>query len=180
MERRPSLLPPTDAEHYDDLSELERERHENDMRLKNTFEHIFEKYSRDFSGIGDEIDLETGEIVVDNGHIAQLQDERDTGKAFDDWVDDVDGDEQDYEEHTYTRYELEDSEDELLSSPSRDVHRRVSQPGGVFASLSSLTWQASPIAPSSSASASQHRNRPPNNRPARHPPKLHVLHRELA
>ncbi|EKG11922.1 SANT domain DNA binding protein [Macrophomina phaseolina MS6] len=141
------------------------------MRLKNTFEHIFEKYSRDFSGIGDEIDLETGEIVVDNGHIAQLQDERDTGKAFDDWVDDVDGDEQDYEENTYTRYELEDSEDELLSSPSRDVHRRVSQPGGVFASLSSLTWQASPIAPSSSASASQHRNRPSNNRPARHPPE---------
>ncbi|CRK11036.1 hypothetical protein BN1723_009243 [Verticillium longisporum] len=41
-------------------------------KLKSTFEHIFEKYERDFTGIGDEIDLRTGEIVVDNGHIQRL------------------------------------------------------------------------------------------------------------
>lgn len=168
MDHRPSLLPPADAEHYDDLSELERERHENDMRLKNTFEHIFDKYSRDFSTIGDEIDLETGEIVVDNGHIAQLQDERDTGEAFDDWDDDGEGDEQEeYGEVTYTQYEVGDSEDEdeLLSSPPRTARRRVSQPGELFTSLSSLTWQTSTIGHPSSTSASR-RGRSTNNRPA--------------
>ncbi|PNH32371.1 hypothetical protein VD0002_g1408 [Verticillium dahliae] len=41
-------------------------------KLKSTFEHIFEKYERDFTGIADEIDLRTGEIVVDNGHIQRL------------------------------------------------------------------------------------------------------------
>ncbi|KAL1622620.1 hypothetical protein SLS56_008667 [Neofusicoccum ribis] len=125
MDRRPSLLPPADADHYDDLSELERERYQNDMRLKNTFEHIFEKYSRDFSGIGDEIDLETGEIVVNNGHIVHIQDERDTGEGFDDWEE---GDDDD-DNGLYDRYELGDSEgeeeDELLSSPPRNNHGRT-------------------------------------------------------
>lgn len=106
MERRPSLLPPADTEHYNDLSDLERDRHENDMRLKNTFEHIFDKYSRDFSTIGDEIDLETGEIVVNNGHLVHLEDERDTGEDV--WASE--------EEEAYEEYDIEE-EDELLSSP---------------------------------------------------------------
>ncbi|GME54383.1 hypothetical protein GTA08_BOTSDO02317 [Neofusicoccum parvum] len=127
MDPRPSLLPPADADHYDDLSELERERYQNDMRLKNTFEHIFEKYSRDFSGIGDEIDLETGEIIVNNGHIVHIQDERDTGEGFDDWEEGDDDD--DNGNGLYDRYEPGDSEgeeeDELLSSPPRNHHGRV-------------------------------------------------------
>ncbi|KAL5596543.1 uncharacterized protein BROUX77_007227 [Berkeleyomyces rouxiae] len=52
------------------------------MRLKSTFEHIFEKYERDFTGIGDEIDLRTGEIVVDNGHLSAMRHERDTGDGL--------------------------------------------------------------------------------------------------
>ncbi|KAK1757420.1 hypothetical protein QBC47DRAFT_358680 [Echria macrotheca] len=43
------------------------------LKLKSRFESIFEKYEKDFEGIGDEIDLRTGEIVVDNGHIQSLQ-----------------------------------------------------------------------------------------------------------
>ncbi|KAK0656565.1 hypothetical protein B0T16DRAFT_399667 [Cercophora newfieldiana] len=43
------------------------------FKLKSAFENIFEKYGRDFTGIGDEIDLRTGEIVVDNGHIQSLE-----------------------------------------------------------------------------------------------------------
>ena len=47
------------------------------MRLQLTFEDIIQKYSRDFSNIGDEIDLLTGEIVVDRGHIRGMRNEKD-------------------------------------------------------------------------------------------------------
>ncbi|KAF2858757.1 hypothetical protein K470DRAFT_259473 [Piedraia hortae CBS 480.64] len=50
-------------------------RRANKERLRNSFETLFDKYSRDFTGIGDEIDLVTGEIVVDNGHVSNLQPE---------------------------------------------------------------------------------------------------------
>ncbi|EON64153.1 hypothetical protein W97_03383 [Coniosporium apollinis CBS 100218] len=67
--------------HGDDGEALERDRYANDMRLKGSFEDIFAKYSRDFSGIGDEIDLATGKIVVDNGHLASMCHDRDVGPA---------------------------------------------------------------------------------------------------
>ncbi|KAI6251442.1 hypothetical protein HI914_00157 [Erysiphe necator] len=44
-----------------------------DKKLKATFESIFKKYSKDFEGIGDEIDIATGEIVVNNGHLLRMQ-----------------------------------------------------------------------------------------------------------
>ncbi|KAH0536761.1 hypothetical protein FGG08_006399 [Glutinoglossum americanum] len=71
-----------DADASDDLSELEfrRLRAQNDLRLKSKFEAIFEKYGKDFTGIGDEIDLETGEIVVNNGHLTEMRDEQDVGQ----------------------------------------------------------------------------------------------------
>ncbi|KAL7939660.1 hypothetical protein V8C35DRAFT_287298 [Trichoderma chlorosporum] len=50
-----------------------------DQRFQATMAHIFEKYGRDFEGIGDEIDLETGEIVVNNGHVRNMRDEGDVG-----------------------------------------------------------------------------------------------------
>ncbi|KAH9840504.1 Centromere protein Scm3 [Teratosphaeria destructans] len=69
-----------DNDDEEDVSpELARDRKANDARLKDRFEAIFEKYSRDFTGVGDEIDLETGEIVVDNGHLENMQDEADAG-----------------------------------------------------------------------------------------------------
>lgn len=66
---------------YNDNSDLERDRCRNDMRLKNAFEDIFEKYSKDFADTGDEVDLETGEIVIDNGHLSRMRDEQDTGQG---------------------------------------------------------------------------------------------------
>ena len=59
--------------------ELHHRRERNDLRLKSTFESIFEKYGKDFEGIGDEIDLETGEIVINNGHVLSMANERDVG-----------------------------------------------------------------------------------------------------
>lgn len=58
----------------DPFLQLERSRAAAALRLKSSFERIFEKYGRDFTGVGDEIDLRTGEIVVDNGHLQSLQD----------------------------------------------------------------------------------------------------------
>ncbi|KAK6003886.1 hypothetical protein QM012_008736 [Aureobasidium pullulans] len=64
-----------------DTDEYQRGRQRIDLKLKGTFERIFEKYARDFTGVGDEIDMETGEVVVDNGHLTYMQHERDTGKS---------------------------------------------------------------------------------------------------
>ncbi|PGH16385.1 hypothetical protein AJ80_05235 [Polytolypa hystricis UAMH7299] len=54
-------------------------RRVNDLKLKSRFEAIFEKYGKDFSSVGDEIDLATGNIVVNNGHIQKMRDEHDPG-----------------------------------------------------------------------------------------------------
>ena len=63
--------------------DLSERRARNDRKLKSIFEHIFDKYSKDFSLIGDEVDLATGEIVVNNGHLQSLDDERDAGDLSD-------------------------------------------------------------------------------------------------
>jgi len=69
-----------DPDNFDN-DEYQRGRQRIDLKLKGTFERIFEKYARDFTGVGDEIDMETGEVVVDNGHLTYMQHERDTGKS---------------------------------------------------------------------------------------------------
>ncbi|KAK1690128.1 hypothetical protein BDP55DRAFT_649752 [Colletotrichum godetiae] len=60
------------------------------FKLKSTFEHIFQKYEKDFTGIGDEIDLRTGKIITNNGHLAGMRSERDTGILEDDEEEDED------------------------------------------------------------------------------------------
>ena len=59
-----------------DLHELQAR---NNLWLKSTFESIFEKYGKDFSNVADEIDLKTGQIVVDRGHVLTMRDETDLG-----------------------------------------------------------------------------------------------------
>lgn len=66
--------------------ELDSARNKNDRLLKNRFESIFAKYERDFSGIGDEIDLATGEILVNNGHLDGLDEDADTRSEADESV----------------------------------------------------------------------------------------------
>ncbi|KAL9130498.1 MAG: hypothetical protein Q9217_001318 [Psora testacea] len=69
--------------------DLQRRRAQNDRRLKSLFESIFEKYEKNFEGIGDEIDLETGEIVVNNGHILAMRHEKDAGDMDETCLSDV-------------------------------------------------------------------------------------------
>ena len=62
----------------DPILDAKRARH--DLYLKSRFEEIFQKYGRDFSDTADEIDLETGEIVVNKGHLAAITNETDPGR----------------------------------------------------------------------------------------------------
>lgn len=66
-----------DQTNYD--AQLDYDRRRQKDKLKNRFEHIFAKYGRDFEGVGDEIDLENGIIVVDNGHLRGMAHEVDAG-----------------------------------------------------------------------------------------------------
>ena len=55
-------------------------RARNDLWLKSRFESIFAKYERNFEEIGDEIELDSGRIVVNNGHLLSMHDEYDVGQ----------------------------------------------------------------------------------------------------
>ncbi|OTA64077.1 hypothetical protein K449DRAFT_381019 [Hypoxylon sp. EC38] len=72
-----SMTPTQFNVRQDPLYRLDKGRAKAATRLKSAFERIFEKYERDFTGVGDEIDLETGELVVNNGHLQSLEDEND-------------------------------------------------------------------------------------------------------
>ncbi|KAK4499045.1 hypothetical protein PRZ48_009557 [Zasmidium cellare] len=73
--------PEGDESEVDDLQQLELDRNHNDQKLKSRFEHIFRKYEHDFEGIGDEIEIASGDIVVDNGHLQHMRHEADPGKS---------------------------------------------------------------------------------------------------
>ncbi|CAF9933404.1 MAG: hypothetical protein HETSPECPRED_008641 [Heterodermia speciosa] len=67
----------------DSNADLYEKRARNDLHLKSRFEAIFEKFGKDFSEVGDEIDMQTGKIVVNKGHIVGMAHEQDLGQAVD-------------------------------------------------------------------------------------------------
>ncbi|KAK5992843.1 hypothetical protein PT974_06265 [Cladobotryum mycophilum] len=71
------------------------ERAYSDHRFQATMAHIFDKYGRDFEGIGDEIDLMTGEIVVNNGHVRNMRNEGDVGNQLDEEEEEEEEEEED-------------------------------------------------------------------------------------
>ncbi|KAJ5766231.1 uncharacterized protein N7511_003847 [Penicillium nucicola] len=78
--KRPRLsYTPDNSEEVPEEFDLPAARARNDSRLKSLFEGIFAKYSQDFTDVGDEIDLQSGKLVVDNGHLSRMQGETDTG-----------------------------------------------------------------------------------------------------
>ncbi|KAK7413235.1 hypothetical protein QQX98_007894 [Neonectria punicea] len=103
----------------DDGHQLAIKRAQADHKLQATFAHIIEKYSQDFDGIGDEIDMETGEIVVNNGHLSGMRHEGDLGGGA--WPDDASdgyGDQGDDDDEGIL---LEDLTDEMLNADDEDV-----------------------------------------------------------
>ncbi|PNP44770.1 hypothetical protein TGAMA5MH_03579 [Trichoderma gamsii] len=79
-----------------------------DQRFQATMAHIFDKYGRDFEGIGDEIDLVTGEIVVNNGHVRNMRDEGDVGDGVGEYL----GEKEDDEDEGILLEDLFDDEEE--------------------------------------------------------------------
>lgn len=79
LHKKPRLSTYDASEISEQDFDLPEARRVNDLRLKNRFESIFEKYSKDFDDVGDEIDLETGTIIVNNGHLETMEDEQDLG-----------------------------------------------------------------------------------------------------
>lgn len=63
---------------YDEIPDIDKVRQKNDLRLRGRFEAIFDKYNRDFTDVADVIDLETGRVVVDNGHLSGIRHDLDT------------------------------------------------------------------------------------------------------
>lgn len=102
-------LGPAEAEDEDELDfdpeelnqrrdpgyQLEQARDRAAYKLKSRFESIFAKYERDFTGVGDEIDLRTGQVVVDNGHLESMRSVKDMGDGEED---DEDPEEEEEEE----------------------------------------------------------------------------------
>ncbi|KAI9870001.1 MAG: hypothetical protein M1830_004846, partial [Pleopsidium flavum] len=81
LPKRPRISRSANMDGMDPDLALWESRARNDLRLKSTFEAIFRKYGQDFTGIGDEVDLESGGIVVNNGHILAMRSEQDVGNG---------------------------------------------------------------------------------------------------
>ncbi|KAF5658313.1 hypothetical protein FHETE_9967 [Fusarium heterosporum] len=98
-----------------------------DHKLKSTMAHIIEKYSRNFEGIGDEIDMVTGEIVVNNGHLRSMRDEGDVEGLWMEGDSNVDEDDGILLEDLTDEYsENEVQVNEVRDSQSDDENSQVS------------------------------------------------------
>ncbi|KAK9454626.1 hypothetical protein V1511DRAFT_500550 [Dipodascopsis uninucleata] len=94
------------------LIELKRAQREASYRLKNAWESIIEKYGRDFSKESDVVDIFTGEVIEDNGHLNSIG-SRQIHRNI--WGQDPGSDsEGDYETH-FIDIEGDDETDELTS-----------------------------------------------------------------
>ncbi|CAG7561447.1 unnamed protein product [Fusarium equiseti] len=111
------------------------------QKLHATMAHIIEKYSRDFEGIGDEIDMATGEIVVNNGHLSNMRDEGDVEGLWVEGDSNIDEDEgilledltDEYSDNEGRVTEIRDSQTENESSEearTKDKDNKADQPGG--------------------------------------------------
>lgn len=104
------MEPPAKRARIHEEVDVHEARRENDLRLKSRFEDIFKKYGRDFDTVGDEIDLETGEITVNNGHLQEMDNEQDVGRGlWDDFHPDDDDDVDDGSERENPCHEEETS-----------------------------------------------------------------------
>ncbi|KAK4629164.1 hypothetical protein CLAFUW4_08418 [Fulvia fulva] len=105
-----------------DPRQLDIDRNRNDQRLKSRFEHIFSKYEHDFEGVADEIDISTGKIVVNNGHIQHMEHEADPGKSASSLFAQAFQDELEHEEEEEDDEEDEEEDDDVEKGADDDTH----------------------------------------------------------
>ena len=72
--RVPSRAPPHVHRHDPTFTDLANDRLASRSKLRSTWEDLIAKYSSIPDDETDEVDLETGEIIVDHGHLRSLQD----------------------------------------------------------------------------------------------------------
>ncbi|KAI8626682.1 hypothetical protein F5Y19DRAFT_217978 [Xylariaceae sp. FL1651] len=72
-----SMTPTQFDARQDPMYQLDKGRAKAATRLKSTFEDIFKKYEKDFTGTDDVINFYTDEIEVDNGHVLSLENRKD-------------------------------------------------------------------------------------------------------
>ncbi|KAJ3959246.1 hypothetical protein N0V92_004132 [Colletotrichum tropicale] len=158
--------------------QLEQSRNFAAFKLKSTFEHIFAKYEKDFTGIGDEIDLKTGKVVINNGHLENMRHERDMGVPDEEEEEDEgmlleeafgsdDEEEDDEEDGAETTGQPDEEEEErilhgkeggststaLTRRPSTEIQRRTSLSSiGGLGSEQRLSSLVAPRRPGSSSS----------------------------
>ena len=99
-----------------DGTDLAQQRRQNDLHLRGTLDSIYEKYSRDFSEVGDEVNILTGEVIVNRGHVQRMRGELDIGTGQvagprRSWINDL--------VHHEPEEERDDDEDELGICPPR-------------------------------------------------------------
>lgn len=139
-----------------------------DHKLQATMAHIIEKYSHNFDGVGDEIDMETGEIIVDNGHISNMRDEGDVGNV---WRGNAASDEDDEDEGILLEdltNEHSDDEDINRSQDSDSQNERETNAELGDSSLTSNTHPQADSTPTTTRDSNhktgeQHRHSPPRN-----------------
>lgn len=97
----------------DPVYQLERARARASNKLKSRFENIFAKYEKDFTGVGDEINLRTGEVVVNNGHLQSITGVQEFGEG--------DGDEDEDAHFSGSDRPVQGVIDEALKNDSSDA-----------------------------------------------------------
>ncbi|KAJ5371856.1 Centromere protein Scm3 N-terminal [Penicillium concentricum] len=177
--KRPCLSYTPDDEEVPAEFDLPAARAQNDSRLKSLFEGIFAKYSQDFTGVGDEIDLQTGDIVVDNGHLLGMRAEDDAGDHPRSWLSQAELDrseDPDADDDNNTRGE-EDEFFSMASSPggrSPDAPREESPSKQLQTDMDTsldfvFTFKASGTAGLSPTTKEEHASHPTNTIPASKP-----------
>ncbi|KAK7713475.1 hypothetical protein SLS64_004725 [Diaporthe eres] len=97
----------------DPVYQLGQARARASNKLKSRFEDIFAKYEKDFTGVGDEIDLRTGEVVVNNGHLQSITGVQEFGEG--------DGDEDEDAHFSGSDRPVQGVIDEALKNDSSDA-----------------------------------------------------------
>lgn len=121
----------------DPNARLARSRANAAFGLKSAFESIFKRYERDFEGVADEIDLVSGDIVIDNRHLQRMRNEKDmglgSGEVVEEGISLHDGD---VVAHTGNRVSSsgDEDEDQILQGRSSALVRKA--PGALVSSVS--------------------------------------------
>ena len=65
------------VEDYQSVDDVLDARDRNNNLLKSRLEGVIERYSENYNGVSDVIDLQTGEVQEDNGHLRGIGTQRD-------------------------------------------------------------------------------------------------------